>query len=204
MIASARRVVLEVTLALAAAWAASGCLDRQSAAGADSNPCTECHGSDKRPGDALTQAAPPRDLEGRTATSAPGVGAHLIHLQASATHAEVACDECHLVPESTYSEGHIDTRLPAEVHFGTLARQGDRVPEYQGATHSCVGTYCHAAAQPNWIEPRDSTTTCGTCHGLPPPDPHPQVRDCSACHTNVTPTHEIVDPARHVDGTVDF
>jgi hypothetical protein len=45
---------------------------------------------------------------------------------------------------------------------------------------------------------------CTTCHGLPPPEPHPQLSQCAFCHRSVDVNLQIVDRVRHIDGVVDF
>lgn len=167
------------------------------------NACTKCHGSAEREGDPLVQAAPPRNLAGNDDPATPGVGAHLIHLQDSATHGAVACDECHVVPQRTTSPGHDDTDGPAEVTFGDRATQGGLAPTYD-VRRRCGDTYCHgpAPSQP-WNQPRSSKDACGTCHGLPPPAPHPQSQACEQCHGDVVGAGmTIIAPALHVDGKV--
>ena len=55
---------------------------------------------------------------------------------------------------------------------------------------------------PVWTQAR--AASCGTCHGLPPAAPHPDVgagSNCGSCHTGYTAT--TVNLATHVDGKVD-
>ncbi|MBN1610809.1 MAG: CxxxxCH/CxxCH domain-containing protein, partial [Polyangiaceae bacterium] len=162
-----------------------------------SMPCNACHGNG-------ADGAPPPDVAGNTAVSAPGVGAHALHLGASADHAPVACDQCHTVPDSVDSPGHIDDTRPADIAFGDLARQGNLDPLWDSQDLTCAETYCHGAAAPVWNEPRSTSDACGTCHGLPPPAPHPQRQDCSVCHGRVIDTHgHFVRPELHVNGKVE-
>jgi predicted CxxxxCH...CXXCH cytochrome family protein len=85
-----------------------------------------------------------------------------------------------VLPTST---GH--SNGTAEISFGPLARTGGASPSWNGTT--CSNVYCHGSFTggkvyaPTWTAP--VTSTCGTCHGLPPVAPHPQNADCSACHT---------------------
>src|SRR4029079_6751665 len=111
------------------ALAAPGCLERRDmpAFRAESR-CASCHGDPTRAGDYLLRAAPPHDLLGSTDVSYPGVGAHQIHLRASATHAAVACAQRHRIPKGVASTGHADSARPAELVFGALSRTGDRAP----------------------------------------------------------------------------
>ncbi|MEI6226755.1 MAG: CxxxxCH/CxxCH domain-containing protein, partial [Deltaproteobacteria bacterium] len=101
------------------------------------------------------------------------VGAHQLHLQDGALRPAIACSECHEVPSSSsHSNGTVD------LTFGTLATKGGATPTWNGS--SCSASYCHggftggnAANAPVWTQARASA--CGTCHGLPPAAPHPDV-----------------------------
>lgn len=183
--------------------ASTSCLSRRQADDGPRDSCTSCHGDARRAGEALLKAAPPNDLLGARATGYPGVGAHLLHLQASATHGPVACRECHRVPDRTDSPGHADDAGPAELDFGELARSNGAQPRYDFVTRRCSNSYCHAAAQAVWTEPRSSAAACGSCHGLPPPAPHPQSDRCFTCHGQVIDAERhFVAPELHVDGDV--
>jgi predicted CxxxxCH...CXXCH cytochrome family protein len=185
----------------------AGCLERPDALGRsrESTECTACHGDPRRPGSALRRAAPPADLLGASDPRYPGVGAHALHLDASSTHAGFACDECHVVPEHTESKGHADHAPPATITFGILATHGGRHPSYDPVARTCGDTYCHRGAGAVWTEARSSAEACGTCHGLPPPLPHPQSDRCSVCHGDVIDAERrMVRPELHVDGTVEY
>ena len=209
--AFARGATLSLGVVLAgavlAALSAPGCLKRRDepVTNADVARCTSCHGDANRAGDFVHRAAPPVDLAGNTDPSYPGVGAHDIHLNASGTHAALACDECHVVPAAVDSPGHADSALPAEVVFGTLAKTGEREPVFDAATQTCGNTYCHRTAEAVWSLPRTSADACGTCHALPPPAPHPQSDRCSTCHADVIDAEgRIIAPELHVDGSVEY
>ena len=97
-----------------------------------------------------------------------------------------------------HSNGTVD------VAFGPLARTGGTSPAWNGTT--CSNVYCHGAFAggntgnaPIWTAP--VTSTCGTCHGLPPAAPHPQNTDCSSCHTGYTAAS--TNPALHLNGKLD-
>ena len=166
--------------------------------------CTSCHGDGERGGDALQRSAPPADLLAVADTSYPGVGAHVQHVYASATHAAIACAECHIVPERTDSPGHADDPRPAEVVFGEIAKSGERSPSYDPIARTCQNSACHREAQPLWTEPHLSDAACGSCHGLPPPAPHPESRECATCHAQVIDTERrFVSPELHVNGAVE-
>lgn len=191
----------------AAILVASGCLERRDMQEAPSAvaACASCHGDPSRAGDVLRRAAPPRDLLGNTDAHNPGVGAHSIHLDPSKTHGAIPCAECHVVPEHVDSPGHADSARPAEVVFGALAKQGGRTRAYDSVARICGNTYCHRRADAVWTEPKTSEAACGSCHGLPPPAPHPQSERCSICHGAVVDAaRNFVAPALHVNGTVEF
>lgn len=182
---------------------ALGCLETRSDKPNPSRECTACHGDASRSDDQVLAAAPPFDVDGKTEISSPGVGAHAQHLSGKG-HRSVACTECHIVPESVYSKGHVDSDFPAELTFGELAKQGDRAPAYDAKTRSCSDSYCHGSAEVTWTKPRSQKDSCGTCHGLPPALPHPHVTDCSQCHGEVIAKDgTFIRPDKHVDGKVE-
>src|SRR5512137_2257703 len=173
--------------------------------GGDSKACTPCHGDATRQ-DTTTNprlsASPPKGTKGETDVTARAVGAHQLHLQDGAIRAAVACAECHVVPTTTaHANGKVD------LSFGSLATTGGAVPVWNGS--SCSASYCHggfpggnATNAPVWTQAR--MLSCGTCHGLPPAAPHPDVgagSNCGNCHTGYTAT--TVNLATHVDGKVD-
>jgi predicted CxxxxCH...CXXCH cytochrome family protein len=193
-----------VALAAALIALSPGCLEvRPGAADDRDDACASCHGDPNREGTALRRSAPPRDLLGASDPSYPGVGAHTIHLDGSETHGPVACAECHIVPERTDDPGHADDERPADVVFGPLARQGSGSPAYDPLTRICSDSYCHGGARAVWTAPRSPEDACGSCHGLPPPPPHPPSDRCSEWHGAVVDAERrIVAPALHVDGQV--
>lgn len=171
--------------------------------------CNACHGSEANP-------APPVDLTGNTATTAIGVGAHQAHLQAGAYRQPIECGECHLVPAAVIARGHLDGVGPAEVRFASdsLARADGATPTWQreGATPNCAGVYCHGATlgggsttEPVWTTVDGSQVGCETCHGYPPPPPHPALTDCAQCHQQTLAGTRLIDIAggKHIDGQVE-
>ncbi|HEY5946254.1 MAG TPA: CxxxxCH/CxxCH domain-containing protein [Kofleriaceae bacterium] len=158
-----------------------------------------CHGAD-------TSNAPPKSISGLTDTTAVGVGAHQSHLIAApAWHRKVECADCHVVPTDVGSPGHIDGDNKAELTFGMVAG-----PSTWTGT-SCT-THCHGQTAwggsknaPTWTLVDGTQSTCGSCHGAPPPPPHPTEMNCATCH----PTMEensltFRDPASHINGVVDL
>lgn len=166
--------------------------------------CSACHGDDASP-------APPRDTLGRTDPTLRTVGAHRAHLVGAARlRAPIECSECHVVPASVDSPGHIDHLPPAIVFpmvtgVGTLARSDGAVPSYDPALGKCSNVYCHGGGarlskdqtprlmrEPSWTG-ASSQASCGSCHGLPPQDPAHAAAgtmlDCHTCHgTTILPT----------------
>lgn len=167
----------------------------------EQDACTRCHGSDQSALEGLGRSAPPRDLLGNTSPEFPGVGAHAAHLAAGATHAGIACAECHRVPSALEDLGHADTAPPAELVFGELARAHGGEPRYDAASRRCSDSHCHGPESPPWNEPAE--LGCDGCHGAPPAPPHPQSERCVACHADVVDdAQRIIAPAAHVDGIV--
>jgi|GEM_PF-1574593 predicted CxxxxCH...CXXCH cytochrome family protein len=197
------------------------------------NNCTICHGQLTTGADGFTNAAAPGaggsgvDTAGDTADTDPQVGAHRVHMEAlSAISNATDCTECHAVPASMNASGHIDTALPAEITFGSLAKTGGANPTYDPGTGTCSNVYCHDSQYfknawsggddraPVWsnatyLDPDGDglldAEDCDQCHGYPPSpaDGHPDNTSCSSCHTNVAADNvSFSDPASHVDGNV--
>ncbi|MGI5863909.1 MAG: CxxxxCH/CxxCH domain c-type cytochrome [Myxococcales bacterium] len=152
--------------------------------------CTVCHGSSAGP--------------------APDVGAHLAHLKGGDVRAAVACDECHLVPQSVEQSGHRDGDGEVELKWGPLASAAGTSPAFESG--SCSGVYCHGATlpggslkAPEWSKTDGTQDACGTCHGAPPPAPHPPGGACVSCHPSTVKPDGAIDLAggRHIDGEVD-
>jgi predicted CxxxxCH...CXXCH cytochrome family protein len=167
--------------------------------------CDRCHGSD-------ANAAPPADTNGRMDPALSTVGAHQSHLAASNWHGPMACTDCHLVPTCLLDPGHVDSSPPAELTWGDLALAGWAAPAYDAASSTCSGVYCHGATleaggsltSQVWTVLDGSQDACGTCHGLPPPLPHPENASCETCHFDVYDGAAFVNPERHINGMVNF
>jgi predicted CxxxxCH...CXXCH cytochrome family protein len=158
-----------------------------------------CHGTD-------ASNAPPRSTSGATETTAVGVGAHQAHVDVAPTwHLRIECADCHVVPTTVGAAGHLDGDGKAEVTFG--ARAG--VSSWNGST--CT-TGCHGSpawggthTTPTWTQVDGTQRACGSCHGAPPPPPHPNDANCASCH----PTMEegslaFRDPESHINGVIDL
>jgi predicted CxxxxCH...CXXCH cytochrome family protein len=161
-------------------------------------PCNSCHGG--------TNNAPPNDTAGNTATTARGVGAHQQHIATTGRFKPVDCTDCHKVPATVTAVGHIDTALPAELRFSTRAGTSTA---WNGSR--CSNNYCHGATMgaggtataPLWTTVNGSQATCQSCHGNPPPAPHPPNANCQDCHDDMSSPTMFSDPLRHIDGNVD-
>ncbi len=159
--------------------------------------CDQCHGQTNR-------SSPPVALDGSTAANSRGVGAHRRHTDETLVGRigkTSRCDQCHVVPESTTSAGHIDTSAGAEV---VLPRAGG----YASADQTCR-VWCHWDRDPGprWTDDSGAARACDACHDFPLSQtragtPHPTsppdvtVGECLTCH--------VLSPATHVNGTVDF
>jgi predicted CxxxxCH...CXXCH cytochrome family protein len=198
----------------------SACLTCHSKPGGPEN-CTVCHGS--------TNAAPPQDLSGNTARSYAGVGSHQSHLLISnALSAVVVCNECHKVPTSLTSPGHIDTTAGAEVQFlgpvVTSSFAGPGASSYSHSTLKCVNTYCHGNfpngnnMSPVWNDTTGQYQACGSCHGDPTKTgvgnkalpktaanggTHPNSTQCSNCHPNAIDGNYKFKGTLHMNGRLD-
>ena len=178
--------------------------------------CQRCHGDDfaGKPGapSCLTcHAKGPTSCDTCHALPPP-TGAHDAHRTQG-----LACGECHVVPATWDSPGHLldadGTPLTgrARVTFGALANRDVTPPRrtapatWDSTAGTCANVYCHGGvladpaathAQPSWTG-GPSQVACGGCHGNPPAS-HAQ-RECAMCHPNAgaaTP--------RHIDGVIDI
>lgn len=166
--------------------------------------CNSCHGS-------VNGSAPPADLDGNWSTDSRGVGAHQSHVTApSSWHRTIDCADCHINPTHMDDPGHMDTDLPAEVVFGGVAQSNGAFPVFNGT--SCQGVYCHGATllpggtdrEPEWTTVDGTQSECGSCHGLPPGEPHIQGETCFGCHPTIDTTQTFIDPSSHINGVVDL
>lgn len=165
---------------------------------AEGGGCTSCHGSEQ-------DSAPPTDLAGNTERSFSGVGAHQQHVGASDWRRTLACSNCHVVPSTVDSPGHMDDGdNQAEVPFDGL----NPVAIFDEPATTCDNLYCHGDGKGSngsveWTSmvPMD----CGSCHGFPPVAPHTTQTDCGTCHPSMQAGSQTVfrDADRHIDGVVD-
>jgi predicted CxxxxCH...CXXCH cytochrome family protein len=170
----------------------------------ESMSCNTCHGNNEN-------AAPPRSVDGSYDATAVTVGAHQSHLHDSAIKKALPCETCHTVPTDANVSQHINN-TSAEISWGTLATATGLSPVWDRASGKCSSVYCHGATlsggtnkKPSWTVVDGSQVACGTCHGNPPPAPHPQAAQCSACHpktVNNDGTIKVNDDT-HINGTVE-
>jgi hypothetical protein len=172
----------------------AGCHADASGAVKPPTSCNTCHGNFRAaanleatdPAGYLLSAAPPKSVAGDTSTTTSAVGAHQKHLVTGTTGKTVLCQECHTVPASWTSSGHIGP-LPADVVFNdTLAHHvsGDGTvipsPSYAYTGRTCANTYCHG----NW---KLRKATAG--RPVPPPiDPRVVYTDSVMAGANASPS----------------
>jgi predicted CxxxxCH...CXXCH cytochrome family protein len=196
-------------------------------AGATNGDCSACHGMS----DPLKTS---RDTNGDTTDSDFQVGAHAAHMNSLNNYsADIACDQCH---NATYAEmavqttyvgkvnvaGHIDSVLPAEVTYGSIAAAAGAPTSYVPGTGVC-SNYCHGSSlangydiNPGWDQNAYLTGTfsatgdCNRCHGCPPlitgHTGSETLDKCGQCHT-ATMTNGVgnafLDVTKHVNGVVE-
>lgn len=175
----------------------------------DLQACDACHGSGG-------VSAPPRDLAGNDDRAMRGVGAHRQHIGPSEWHRELSCAQCHTVPVSVTSSGHMDGDNVAEVRFDGLNPDA----QYDSGSATCSGLYCHSNGSLElgtmvWTE--DLTLDCDSCHddgrgGGGGRDRlsgehrrHSQENiGCVECHgAVVNQALDFVDPDLHINGVFD-
>lgn len=158
-----------------------------------------CHGTD-------TSNAPPMSVSGIADTSNVAVGAHQAHMDPAPTwHKRVECADCHVVPAVTTSPGHLDGDNKAEVVFSARASTSS----WSGTTCTtgCHGTTAWGGTKvtPTWTLVDGSQSQCGSCHGAPPPAPHPTETNCASCHPTMEENSLVFrDPDSHIDGKIDL
>jgi predicted CxxxxCH...CXXCH cytochrome family protein len=189
--------------------------------------CNTCHGNFNDP----TKIAPPRAVNGDTATTIMGVGAHTSHLYSN-TLGTVPCASCHNVPQSVYSTGHFISPAPVTLQ-GLASTNIASNATFNAADGSCANTYCHgnftytkasAAVEDDfaftdsvmvgnnktvhWTNAGASEAACGSCHGLPPKGhigyQQFPLSSCVSCHSGVVDAQgNIIDKTKHMNGKVD-
>ncbi|HEX9049218.1 MAG TPA: hypothetical protein VF841_01675, partial [Anaeromyxobacter sp.] len=200
-------------------YSCAQCHDTIDASGAPvrwATNCTMCHG-----GTNDQTGAPPKTIWGY-ASDAIRTGAHASHLAGSAIAAPFDCAVCHTKPADALAQGHIDNVAATDVPMATVALTGIAAIGVPNAAWDRAGatcaTYCHGATltggsntSPVWTTLDGSQAACGTCHGVPPPAPHPTVASdltlCAPCHSQTVSTAGAIIPAsaggKHLDGIIE-
>jgi predicted CxxxxCH...CXXCH cytochrome family protein len=175
----------------------------------DTLTCTSCHGSGNSP-------APPKDTQGGTATTAPGVGAHAQHLGTSTWHRQGQCADCHKTPTST---SHANNTV--DLSWAAPSNASGATPSFNGEDFSCSGTYCHGSKMtdkstsvghvPVWTKVDGTHDACGkACHANPPSSgSHTSSSTaCQSCHGDVIASYNGAsstwkNSALHINGKVE-
>ncbi len=206
-----------IVLVVAASVAGCGTARKTEEAEQPVTQCTGCHGDP-----ANGNAAPPRSIHGARDPSDVAVGAHQSHLQPSLIRQPIACSECHVVPQHESDPGHIDNPT-ASLTWGPLASARGVIPMPApgpvpaGAAITCTN-WCHGGGfasgngtvhNPVWNKVDGSQAGCGTCHGIPPPPPHPAAANqtvCANCHANTVDANGqiLVAEGKHINGVIDI
>jgi predicted CxxxxCH...CXXCH cytochrome family protein len=173
--------------------------------------CNVCHGSSAVDDSELYSWAPPKDLANNVLTSNIGVGAHQTHLvDTNYTNAYTRdCDLCHRVPTSFDDPRHRDGII--DIEFNDIGTdEGELSPIWDAGAATCSDTYCHGNfalgnnATVVWNQVNTGQSDCGTCHGMPPTNGHPNNPNCVFCHSSVVDSdNNIIDKTKHINGETD-
>jgi hypothetical protein len=84
----------------------------------------------------------------------------------------------------------------------TLTAAGTGFQQWDGCTVA-AGNVCELTdvASNQAVTATYATTSCGACHGKPPPSPHAARTDCGTCHTGYTEASVVRET--HMNGRVD-
>jgi predicted CxxxxCH...CXXCH cytochrome family protein len=172
--------------------------------------CVMCHGgTDSQTG------APPVATWGN-AGDAVRIGAHTQHGAGSSIAPAYDCGVCHVKPADALAGGHLDGGT-ADLTFSGIATARNATPAWDRATATCSNVYCHGGTMgggtrtaPVWTRVGQGEADCGTCHGLPPPSPHPtasaDLTRCTTCHPDtMNEAGSVIAPSaggKHLDGLI--
>jgi len=131
----------------------SNCHGRRTITWGPLNPattlCQKCHATNPSAAGFYGTAGP----GSTTANTDPYVGAHFQHITSMPFKysAKIDCSACHNKPTGPYTPGHIDSALPAEINFGSLAASGlqgsytsaAHQPTYNSGSRECSNLWCH-------------------------------------------------------------
>lgn len=164
--------------------------------------CSSCHGW-------RFGVSPPQGLDGGCDYGSPGIGAHAAMRRNGVMVHQVGCNNCHVVPLTTWADGHIDGDGVAEVSFRWLATADGAQPAWNGDT--CSSVYCHGATltggfltEPGWFDTTGDARRCGACHRITDPEGD-EGADCHACHpTTVDEVGGVIYDGAHLNGVIDL
>lgn len=147
--------------------------------------CNTCHGGFRTP----SIIYPPQDLSDRDSSDA--VGAHAMHMEGLGNGPALVCGDCHVVPTSVSTAGHLDSTPGAEIVYSSKSSISTNVSGHQyyvstlptnvpnprfvtvAGTNKkgCADSYCHGSFKNGntdnvveWGAGADGAK-CGTCHG---------------------------------------
>lgn len=154
--------------------------------------CGTCHGT-------TTHAYPPRDA--CFFPNDPSGGAHAAHVEASTTHASLACTTCHPavgnpVIGGLHGDGALEIAFDAARVFPEMS--------WDPTTKACAVS-CHdrggSRAKPSW---NDTTPMgCNDCHTSPPANHY--VGACNRCHAEANATGTALSGGPlHMNGRIDL
>lgn len=150
-------------------------------------------------------------------------GAHASHLQAKhELRGPLGCGDCHLVPATVTSAGHIDQPFVQLFPLGWsgIGSSDGAMPSWDAGASTCRNTYCHGngttlaadgavdlVRAPTWT-PGSGAAVCGACHGIPPVDaahaPPLGLADCARCHpSTMNAQGGLITGGTHLDGVID-
>ncbi len=134
--------------------------------------------------------------------------AHVAHLSPKVFGRPMVCEDCHMMPDDWFVDGHVDGDVQVIFPEGSIARSKGLEAAWDGA--KCVNVHCHGAGmsggtytEPYWGDTLEAGMQCGMCHGIPPQDGHPASGSCSQCHSAAYVDGKL-DIDVHINGYIDF
>jgi len=94
-----------------------------------------------------------------------------------------------------------DDEIRSEVFFGYTATADSADPVYDYKKRTCSSTYYHWRKDATWTDV-GGWSECGSCHALPPLEPHINWPQCYFCHYEVWGEFGIEDPTLHINGVI--